>query len=41
VHLFDGRIVDEETIRQLREEEDVRLREVIDKARNSTRAANA
>ena len=41
VHLFDGRVVDEETIRQLREEEDVRLREVIDKARQSARAANA
>jgi putative ABC transport system ATP-binding protein len=41
VHLFDGRVVDEETIRQLREEEDVRLREVIDRARQSARAANA
>jgi len=41
VHLFDGRIVDEETINQLREEEEVRLRALIDKARQSARAATA
>lgn len=41
IHLFDGRIVDEETINQLREEEEARLRELIDKARQSARAAIA
>ncbi len=40
VHLFDGRIVDEETIHKLREEEDVRIRKLIDNARESTLAAN-
>jgi putative ABC transport system ATP-binding protein len=41
VHLFDGRIVDEETIKQLREEEEVRLQQMINKARSSARAAMA
>ena len=41
IHLFDGRIVDEETIKQLREEEEVRLQQLINKARSSARAATA
>ena len=41
VHLFDGRIVDEETINQLREEEEVRLRQLIENARASARTAHA
>ena len=41
IHLFDGRIVDEETIRQMREEEEQRFRELIEDARQSTSAATA
>ena len=36
VHLFDGRIVDEETMSQLREEEEQRIRELIQKSRGSS-----
>lgn len=35
IHLFDGRIVDEETMRQIRDEEEERIRELIEKARRS------
>ncbi len=38
VHLFDGRIVDEETMRRIRADEEVRVRELIDKARRSARS---
>lgn len=41
IHLFDGRIVDEETIRQMREEEEQRFRKLIEDARQSTSAATA
>lgn len=41
VHLFDGRVVDEKTILQLREEEELRLRNLIDKARESASSAVA
>jgi putative ABC transport system ATP-binding protein len=41
VHLFDGRIVDEETILKMREEEDVRIQKLINTARESALAASA
>ena len=36
VHLFDGRIVDEETMSQMREDEEQRIRELIQKSRGSS-----
>jgi putative ABC transport system ATP-binding protein len=39
VHLFDGRIVDEETMHQLREEEENRIRELIEQSRANARQA--
>jgi len=41
VHLFDGRIVDEETILKMREEEDIRIQKLINTARESALAASA
>jgi putative ABC transport system ATP-binding protein len=41
VHLFDGRIVDEEKIRQMREEEELRFRRLIENARQSAHVATA
>ena len=39
VHLFDGRVVDEETMQQIRADEESRIKELIDRARHSAREA--
>ncbi len=41
VHLFDGRIVDEETMSQLREEEEERIRQLIQQSRSNVRQSVA
>lgn len=41
VHLFDGRVVDEETMSRLREEEEERIRELIQKNRSVVRQSAA